>query len=769
MMNKYLFIAEKPSLMRDVRSCYNNHTAEIKSKVGAIDFVALSGHVCRNYEPEDYPEWQGIKWNEIEFPMIPQQWGIKMIDDAGKRKTILNIKNAVKNYDGVIVGTDSDVEGYGIYYLLEHYLHLENMPTLRFIEHSLTDREILKSLLEMTDYHTDPTHIRFVQSFLIRSRADWLYGLNGTRMLSLKNSALLKVGRVKAPTIKLVYDNSIAIERFKPQKFFVLTANYGSFSSTLIGDDGMSTQFADIKAIPKYKLCGVIKRKITKKTHEHAPKLFDLAAIQAEAGRVYGFKPSETLEIIQSLYERHKVISYPRTQCRYVSAEKAKEFPMMLSHMVVFDDLKPIAQSIPQSKIQEVICDKAVVNDAEVQKESHDALLPTSNRPDLNKMTQAERDICHMIYKRLLAQFMNKLTEEKTELDIIHQRDDETGSSLFHARGRVVVDPGWSVLYRVSKDSLIPPLNEGDSIVAKQMTPVQRTTTPPKRLTQATLVNAMRNIASQIEDRTLKKALADSQGIGTPATRASIISDIISSGYVDDKKDGLYITQIGKAYIDNIKTLDIISPVFAAGIENKIKMVQRGETTYESVESEMLSNLKEMCAQINTMESKSMPTNMTNTQCPVCKSTLCIQKYNYLCPKCSLKIPRFVCGKEIDERLLQRLVTGKISPLITFEKKDNTRFRACLVLKDGVLSFTSGFVCPVCGSAANLNNGGVFCDCGFKLFRNCCGHSFSDRELKSLIEGKTLSGISDFKGKSGKPFQANVFLDGGHVKFEFAK
>ena len=221
---KYLFIAEKPSLMRDVQACYQNHKQEVTERVGEIDFTALSGHVCTNCMPTDYEEWKDKSWKAIVYPMIPDPWQIKPIADRRKQETLAQIKRRAADYDGIIVGTDSDVEGYGIYWLMEQYLGLNEKPALRFIEHSLTDAEILKSLLTMTDYHQNPTHVHFVQSFLIRSRADWLFGMNASRMLTNKRGSLIKAGRVKSPTIKLVYDNSMAIENFANRKYFVLEA-----------------------------------------------------------------------------------------------------------------------------------------------------------------------------------------------------------------------------------------------------------------------------------------------------------------------------------------------------------------------------------------------------------------------------------------------------------------------------------------------------------------------------------------------------------------
>ena len=797
---KYLFIAEKPSLMRDVQACYKNHKQIVTERVGEIDFTALSGHVCTNFMPTDYEEWKDKSWKAILYPMIPNPWQIKPIADKRKQDTIAEINKRVPDYDGIIVGTDSDVEGYGIYWLLEQYLDLQEKPALRFIEHSLTDGEILKSLLSMTDYHKDPTHVHFVQSFLIRSRADWLFGMNASRMLTNKRGTLIKAGRVKSPTIKLVYDNSMAIENFANRKYFVLEAEYEiagqseadeiqSFKAVLQGEDG-DIQFENPKLFAEFNPDGRVEEVEKKKTSSHAPKLFDLAAIQAEAGSKYKFKPDHTLEIVQSLYEKHKVISYPRTQCRYVSAEKAKEFPAILENIEVFEDLKEIAAGIDKGAFGKILKDKAVVNDTEVSKESHDALLPTLKRPELQRMTEEEQIICKMIYMRLLAQFLPKLEEEKTTVKIRHYEagiaedggkgDGENGDSgIFKASGKVVTEPGWSVLYKKASDNPLPHLKKGDRITAKSIKPVEKETSPPKRLTQATLINAMRNIATQIEDKELKKSLADSQGIGTPATRASIIKDIIVSGYVAERKNALYITDKGKTYIEAVKNFDLAYPVFAANMDNNIKKVQRGEAEYEQVMAEVMQKLQEMCEQIGQnpeeVEAELTPFEPVETdiRCIKCGGTIEEQKKHYQCSGCGAKIYKNISGAEVDRELLGKLETGEQSGYMNFTTRTGKHFRAALKLDENgeteMVFFEEQVKCPKCGKKATLNQWGVFCGtkkCGHKVFRSFCGHDFSYPEMKKLLGGEAVA--ASFRSKAGKSFRAEVHLNSeGEYAFDF--
>lgn len=763
-MEKYLFIAEKPSLMRDVQACYKKHKQEVTSKVGAMDFIALAGHVCRNNDPNEYEEWKDIAWDDVEYPMVPKKWLVSPINDKRKKEILKEIKDSIDEYDGIVVGTDSDIEGYGIYYLLEQYLGIQDKKAIRFIEHSLTDEEILDSLLTMKDYHTDPMHVRNTQAYIIRSRADWLYGMNGTRKESVKQGEIMTVGRVKSVTIKLVYDNSMAIDNFVSKKYWQVEADYGSFTSSLMDEDGKIAKFDDKTKIGKYPLDGVVESIETEESKTHAPKLYDLAAAQVDAGREFGYNPTKTLDILQSLYEKHKVISYPRTQCRYISKEKSKEFPMMLSHMDVFEEFAPYAKKINDSDIKRVQSDKQVVNDAEVQKESHDALLPTSKRPILSEMNQEEINVCQMIFRRLLAQFLPIGVDNKTTIVTVH------GDGRFIANGKTVVVQGWRDLYKEALDKTLPPLNKGENIKAEKIDTVEKKTTPPKRLTEVSLLNAMVNVADLIEDKDLKKSLAESKGIGTPATRAKIIKDILEHGYVEDKKGSLYITPLGKKYIKAIENLDIISPVFAAVMDTEMKKVQRGESDYDVVYQNVLKGVTDMCQQIDTSASI---TNATRIKCPVCGGTIKVERFKYECENKDFDIPKLVCGKEIDQILLEKLISGEKSQTFTFKKKDGKKFDAKLIIVDNKLSFDfsvpeTNCNCPVCGKKLKASKYYYECESqDFKIPRIVCGKTIDEKLLQKLLDGEKSSKYT-FKKKDGTTFPARLVIVDNELKFDFS-
>lgn len=764
-VQRWFFIAEKPSLMREVQKCYRNHQKDIINKVGSIDFIALAGHVCGSFFPDDYknhPEWSG-KWDEIDYPIIPQQWGIKALDDKRKKDTLKKIKSLVSEYDGIIVGTDSDTEGYGIYYLLEHYLKIEKKKALRFIEHSLTDKEIYEQLLCMRDYHTDPVHKHFTESFLIRMRTDWLFGMNVTRLMTNKCGVLMNTGRVKAATTKLIYDNSMAIDQFVSRTYYYLTADYGNFKASQIDKNGKYVEYATADEVKKQSvpLNGKVLKKDVKDEYTNAPQLYDLSAIQVEAGRLYKMSPKEVLATIQSLYETHKVISYPRTQCRYVSSEKAKEFPDMLKKLLVFPELKPYVEKISVNDIKRVQADKRIVNDKEVEKESHDALLPTDKTPDLSKLSEIERQICLLIYTRLLAQFLPKLRQQKTKLFLQH------GDKLFYTTGKMVIDEGWRKLYGSLKNIELPLLTEGHPVTAKEIVPDAKKTTPPKRYTDASIVDAMTNIANQIKDDALRKSLSESKGIGTSATRAQIIDEIIKAGYVDVKKKQLYITEKGKHLIESFPGIDLFKPEFSAVMDYDMKLIQRGEKDYDTVYADTLNKLRKTCEQI---EQTKVSGPVSKYKCPRCHSYMKEVSWGYVCDACDIKVPFSIGGHKFTESEMNILFEGEKTKPITLKKKDGNTFSASLILtaEQGVqFDFSSGVLCPYCKNDMRHNKGGYFCDCGFKVFQTICGKSLTDGQMKRLIAKGSLPEMDGFESKAGKKFSAGLEIKEKKVNFVF--
>lgn len=675
---RYLLIAEKPSLMRSIEDCYENHKAEVRQKVGDIEFIALRGHVCRNAEPNDYSQWGNASWWNIDYPMLPNTWMVKAISDDGRNAILSNIKKKLKECDAIIVATDSDTEGYGIYYLLSEYLHLQKVPALRFVEHSLTDTEILHSLLTMTDIHTDPVHINYTNGFLLRSRADWLYGFNLSRLMTVSTGSKKTVGRVKAPTIKMVYDRCEVIDHFEAKTHYELVADYGDFKAKAINDAGEVLKYEAEEKVPtNVPLEGVVFDIQKKEVVTHCKPLYDLSALQTDAGRAFGYSPQETLDAAQNLYEKYKVLSYPRTQCRFVSTERAKEFSGMLGGALVFGTLQAVENDLDLSRAN----NKRVVNDAEVKKEAHDALLPTGVIVDPSAMPERERNVYYLVCKSLIQQFLPDAKDAKTTYLIGHA--DKQGT-WFKAEGIVPLIQGYRVLSKEKASSELPNVRRGDSIKAEVIAPAKCVSKPPRRFTQASLASAMENIASLITDNKAAKAsLAESKGIGQASTRAKIITEIIKYGYVEEKKDGLYITNAGREYVKCLEGVGISDPMFAANMDMQIKKVQRGEETYENCYDMVVDSLKAICKGVPKPERKASTggsgmRKQTNLTCPKCKKETLIEAENRFYCKCKFGMPKNFCGHAFTETELKTLFSGdEIGPFDMVSKK-GSRFTSKL-------------------------------------------------------------------------------------------
>lgn len=702
-MKKYLFIAEKPSLMREVQAMYKKHQPEITNKVGEIDFIALAGHVCGLCLPNDYPQWNA-KWRELTLPMIPESFKVKAMKD--KADIIKKVKAAVSSgkYDAVIVGTDADVEGNLIYDFLEQHLHLR-LPAYRYFENDLTDKELFNSMMHLTDFHSNPRDVHMTEAGRIRSREDWLIGMNCSVACTNKSGFLMRVGRVKVPTLMMVYDNCMAIDSFTSKTDYELQAVYQEgfegflldspvFSEVKGKESNASRRFQTEAEALKYGSgllrTGVVRDMEKKVTKTKAPQLYKLSDIQVDAGKVYKYSAEKTLQLVQSLYETHKLVSYPRTDGRCISTEKSKEFPTMLKAVAALPGLKSFVDRITSADMERVRNDKKIVNNDEVKKASHDALLPTGKIPDVSRLSKDELNVLSLIYKRLLAVFLPPLQEEKTAITV------SIDSDLFRTTGKVLIDDGWTKIYdRKSSDKPLPNINTGDTIHVREFNAVEKTTTPPKRLTQATLIGQMENFAKYIEDKKLKTMMQDVKGIGMPSSRAKIISDLIKTGYMDDQKDGLHITDTGKQYIENLKGLKIARPEITAEWETRMQHIKEGSEDYTSVEKDMIRFVREVVAEIQASDIQRIGSDRSGTsyKCPVCGKPLIKGKFGYFCSGkkdsgCPCSIPDEIAGKRLTESQKKSLIEkGKTGIIKGFNSKAGKEFSAALALSDGKVRF----------------------------------------------------------------------------------
>ena len=703
-MSKYLLIAEKPSAMREYQAVYKKHKSAIDKKIGGeIEFTALAGHVFSNKEPLEYSTWKGKKWAQLyaeDLPMIPTTWEIKPIDSA--KGIIKDLKAELKNgYDGIIVATDSDVEGYGIYYMVMKALGLEKMKTLRFFETSLTEKDILQSYNDMKDLFTTPQHRNAMNAFVFRSRWDWISGMSFTVAFSVRYGELIKFGSVKAPTLKMIYENCRAIDNFKPTTTYgVKSLHVDGFESTLLNeDDNKDRSFEKLEDAEKL-IAALNKEAIVssfeKKTSmTKAPKLYSLSDLQIDAAKApYGYTPDQTLQIAQKLYEERKILTYPRTSGNYLASGKVPELPGILASIKDVPDVKPFITKITNADITRVSTDKNIINDKEVAKASHDALIPTGAKVDWNALTKQEQDIFLLVCKRLVAHYMPMFTEEKITLML------ENNGQRFKANGRRTIENGFNDLYgKTTKDVLIPDYKKGDVVKIEKTFTYEKVSTPPARYSMGTIINAMKNIASQIEDPELKKRMRESEGIGTEATRASILKDLQTSGYISTSKNMIYITEAGKRYIENIRkekedgTFDygFAEPMQVAYWSAQNKQIQLGERTVDDVLSEFENYIKGAIAEVkasgdpikraygHTAETDSLP------PCPLCGGKVASGKYGYYCSTykesgCKLSIPNEMASKKLADGQKRGLLEGRKMHVKGFKSKAGNSFEADIFL-----------------------------------------------------------------------------------------
>lgn len=784
---KYLFLAEKNSVMRAVEDAYNKHKTEIDDKLGGeVTFTALSGHVCRWLEPSEYKEWKDEKWADLELPLTPEPFLITGSKEKHASEVLKSVKSIIKseNPDAYIVGTDSDVEGNGIFYLLSEELGITDKPTLRFFEQSLTEKEVVHSLLNMTDFYKEPRDTRMTNTFITRSQFDWLVGMNATIAITVRSGELYKVGRVKAPTLKLVYDNSKAIDDFKPHSDFLIKANYAKgFSGLMIQEDSSEEDFFEtrekaeefIESLSEKEKATVLsvdrKRKSSK-----PPVLYKLSALQGEAGTKHNFSPKETLDTVQELYEM-KLLTYPRTDGTCVSTAKADTFGALINTLKSVEPLKEYAKSVSALEIENVKANKKIVNDEEVKRSSHDALLITENVPDLNALSPMQRNIYLLVARRFLAQFLPDKEDETTTLFA------EISKRKFKSISTKNIKPGWHELYEGKEDKekekeeekdaskeIPKEVSEGDILEVSEIVPHEKKSKPPARLTSASLVTAMENISKFIDDKYLKGVMNEAKGIGTQATRADIIEQLINSKYIkcEGKNNHLFITDMGKRYMEVMQNFSITDPTSAARWESMFQSVKEGEISLEDAKEKTLDYVYDFIEEIAGAEIKVTPRlveTLDNVKCPYCKGAIKKLSWGYACEnskgeECNFKLSNFsgkVTDNDVNE-LITNGITRKITA-ISKSKKTGKAFNAMLKLmpkgSEEAVAFSFeepkelSVKCPYCGGKIFQYEWGYGCEnrkdkkCNFGVNGNKGRVKPSDIETL-ILKGKTdlIKGVS---------------------------
>ena len=616
-MSKTLVLAEKPSVGRELARVLGCTKSGEGCLEGAEYIVTWAlGHLVELSAPEEYDKaWQ--KWDLLTLPMLPEPMKTAVIPQSARQFRAVRALLHRGDVKELVIATDAGREGE----LVARWI-LEKAgwkgPTKRLWISSQTDRAIREGFA-----HLRPAaeYDNLFYSARARSEADWLVGLNVTRALTCKYNAQLSAGRVQTPTLALIVDREEAIRSFRPREFDTLQIRLEGFTATWRDGQGQARIFDREKARALAgRLAGkeaVIRSLQRKRREVPPPAAYDLTELQRDANRKYAYSAKETLSMMQSLYENHKVLTYPRTDSRYISQDVVPTLPERITSVAV-DEYRDLALSIRR---QRPLQTKYLVNDAKVS--DHHAIIPTEEQVELWRMSGGERNIYDLVVRRFLAVLLPPCVYEEVRLTL------EVDGETFAARGKVMVEPGWRAAYDRSfsdldqeededeREQALPVLREGERFPVGEVRLRPGQTAPPARYTEATLLTAMEHPGSQVEDREESRILEETGGLGTPATRADIIEKLFSSFYVERRGKEIVPTSKGIQVV-KLAPADLRSAALTARWEGRLGAIAQGKEREAHFVEEMRQYASHLVSEVKASDASYTHDNQTRTPCPDC-------------------------------------------------------------------------------------------------------------------------------------------------------
>ncbi len=617
---KHLVIAEKPSVARDIARVLHC-TKKTNSYIEGTDYIVTwaLGHLVTLADPEQYGE-QYKTWNMDTLPMLPKDWKLVVIKQTGKQYTAVKELIYRKDVSDIIIATDAGREGELVArWILDKAGNKK--PLKRLWISSVTDKAIREGFA-----HLKPgkEYYNLYKAAVARAQSDWVVGINATRALTCKYNAQLSCGRVQTPTLAMIAAREEEIRSFKPKTFYGMKALAKGISFVWIETQSGSQRTFDRDRIQNlYKqlsgplLIGEVNKKQKK---SFSPALYDLTTLQREANQHFGFSAKETLNIMQRLYENHKVLTYPRTDSRYLTSDMVGTLNERLKACAV----GPYGRLAGRLSMKPVKADKSFVDNAKVS--DHHAIIPTEQFVQLDHMTNEERKIYDMVVRRFLAVLSPACEYEETVIK------GTIGSETFTAKGNIIKQHGWREIYESgyedpddddAEDSFVkqtlPEVKKGDTLDVTSLTVTEGKTKPPAYFTEGTLISAMENPVKYMErkDKTLIRTLGETGGLGTVATRADIIEKLFNSFLMEKKGNEIHITSKGKQLLDLVPA-DLKSPELTADWELKLQAIAKGKVSGQDFMNEIEGYTKRLIQEIKTAEGRFRHDNLTRTKCPEC-------------------------------------------------------------------------------------------------------------------------------------------------------
>ncbi len=699
---KSLVIAEKPSVARDIArvlKCGKNGNGAIEGDRYIVTWGL--GHLVTLADPEDYDK-KYKEWKMEDLPMLPDTFKLEVIKQTAKQYQAVKTQLFRSDVGSIIIATDAGREGELVARLILKKSGVRK-PIKRLWISSVTDKAIREGFASLKDGREyEPLY----DAAMCRAEADWMVGINATRALTCKYNAQLSCGRVQTPTLAMIARREEQIKKFVPRPYYGIRGKTNNLILTWQDGASKSTSSFDkdrvdaiLKALPGQRTSVCQVDKVPQKTM--APLLYDLTELQRDASRRFDYSARETLNIMQRLYENHKVLTYPRTDSRYLSDDIVPTIKERLKACSV-GPYRALAKSLIGSPLPAKLpfVDNRKVSD-------HHAIIPTEQYVDLTHMTIDERRIYDQVVRRFLAVLYPPYEYEQTKILV------KAGDESFTAQGSIVKAPGWKAVYENSGmeedgeetdydsketapvgNQKLPDLKKGDVLKGLTFSMTEGKTKPPAHFNEATLLSAMENPAAYMEskDKAMAKTLGETGGLGTVATRADIIEKLFSSFLLEKRGKDILLTSKARQLLELVPE-DLKKPELTAEWEMKLSRIAKGTLARDTFMKEIWGYSRELTGQIKGGSGVFRHDNMTNKKCPD-------------------------CGKPL------LLVKGKNSEMLVCQDRE-CGYRE-------TISRTSNARCPICHKKMELRGKGEG-----QIFVCSCGHK---EKLTAFKERRTKEG-----------------------------
>ena len=715
LLAKTLVLTEKPSVAKDIARVLGCKRSGNGCIVGDKYIVTWAlGHLVTLADPEAYDD-KYKNWRMEDLPMLPGRMKLVVIGQTSKQfKAVSSLLSSAEVSD-IVIATDAGREGELVARWIIQKANCRK-PMRRLWISSQTDKAIKEGFASLKP---SSQYDNLYRSAQCRAEADWLVGLNVTRALTCKHNAQLSAGRVQTPTLAMIVRREEDILRFRPKDYFTVKADFGEYTA-LYKDGKGQARFADAAAAKEVADSVRGKRGVlseVKKVYRFKapPAAYDLTELQRDANKKYGYSAKQTLSLMQSLYETHKLLTYPRTDSRYITKDVAATLPERL-RAIAIGPYKDAASAVLRSK---PIQTKYIVNDAKVT--DHHAIIPTEQYVDLNKLSREERHIYDLVVRRFIAVLSAPFEYDEVQVKIT------VGRYNFYTKGQSVKSAGWKALYDSSladddddaepdlAAQRLPALSQGAAASVKEVRVCAGKTSPPARYTEATLLTAMENPASQVEDGRLRDALKTAGGLGTPATRADIIEKLFNSFYIERRGREIFPTSKGRQLI-GIVPPDLKSAELTAKWEQQLSLIAEGKANDRKFIEEMRGYASSLVQAVKSSTAEYKHDNMTREPCPQ-------------------------CGKYLLE------VNGKKGKMLVCQDRD------CGYRKS--ISVITNARCPECHKKLEMRGEGdkkaFFCVCGYR-------EKLSDFEKRKESSGAGKRDVAKYMQQQAKQKPAGSAL-----------